>query len=122
MMEKQSLDSYSQVARNTHDVVRRLISAIAEVISDEQKFMEMLKRTDRAALTIYRLSSALERVVSLEGKIYNMWQNVDDGSKERNKNLTREECQMIISMVREWGLLSEGYNSEKIEAILSRYE
>lgn len=121
-MEKQSLDSYSQVARNTHDVVRRLISAIAEVISDEQKFMEMLKRTDRAALTIYRLSSALERVVSLEGKIYNMWQNVDDGSKERNKNLTREECQMIISMVREWGLLSEGYNSEKIEAILSRYE
>jgi hypothetical protein len=83
---------------------------------------EELKHLERLVSTLYKLSVTLTKLSELEHKISRLQIDHAPVVNQADRALTRMDCEMILSLVREWGLLKEGYNSEKIEEILKYHQ
>ena len=113
------LDIHSQAAESTRKIARYLIDRIEENISDEPKFYRMLQQSDRASLTLQRLSSILGNLIPIEqsllDKKLDLLTNIK-GSKE----LQKSDFELIIYFVKDLGLIKDGAEND-IDKIYNQY-
>lgn len=114
------LFAHSDVAGSTRLIAKFLIEKIADSITDEQKFYKLIHQSDRASLTLQRLCSILTQLIPLEHNILSQQLDMMRSSPD-NKQITREDCELIINIVRQWGLLKED-SDDDIDKIIDQYE
>lgn len=114
------LSVHRDVVSNTREALNFLTKELALNTCDEQKFLELAGQSGVAALTLQRISSALSGLISLEQKLLERQIEIDKRAA-KNNNITRHDCEIVISLVRGWGLLRDNCDDE-IEKIIDNYE
>ncbi|MCE2992943.1 MAG: hypothetical protein ACK5WS_01970 [Alphaproteobacteria bacterium] len=107
---------HKDVAEHTRKITTHLLELIGQHINDEEKFYKVLQQSDRASLTLQRLSSTLGHLVPLERTFVDQKKTL----KQKRKDISKEDCEVIISLVKQWGLLKEGSERE-IDRIVEQY-
>lgn len=107
---------HKDVAEHTRKITQHLLELIAQNINDEEEFYKVLRQSDRASLTLQRLSSTLGHLVPLERAFADQEKPV----RSKRKDISKEDCEVIISLVKQWGLLKDG-SEDEIDRIVCQY-
>jgi hypothetical protein len=113
-----TLNTQQELLYNARHVVTTLLSRLS-MCHDEKD----IKAMEKLAAILYKIVTTMGKLTDLEHQTatlyseYNITQEAPDA-----KDLTRMDCEMIISIAREWGLIKDDYCSNQIEKILNKYE
>ncbi len=114
------LFAHQDVANRTRAIANFLIEKLAENTNDESKFSKLIQQSDRASLTLQRLSSILTNIIPLEHNLLERQIEIAKRSPN-NRRITRQDCEIVISLARGWGLLRDGCDDD-IEKVIDMYE
>lgn len=118
--KEQLLNAHQGVAVDTREALKFLMQSLANATDDEERFFENVAKSDKAALVLQRINSALSKLIAIERKLLRQRLALENkGIKERS--ITRQDCELVISLVRGWGLLRDG-SDEAVEKIIDNYE
>ena len=112
--------THSDVARSTRKIAEFIVEKISDSVSDEKDFYKVMQQSDRASLTLQRLCSILTQIIPLEHNILSQQLDINKSSS-KEQDITRQDCEIILNIVRQWGLLKDDCDDE-IENIINKYE
>lgn len=114
------LFTHSDVARSTRRIAEFIVEKISNSVSDEKEFYKVMQQSDRASLTLQRLCAILTQIIPLEHNILSQQLDINKSSS-KDQEITRQDCEIILNIVRQWGLLKDGCDDE-IENVINKYE
>jgi hypothetical protein len=110
---------HSKTIESIRKIAGYLISRIEETINDEHKFHRILTQSDRASLTLQRLSSIMGNVIPMEQGLMDRKMSLLT-KFEINKELERDDFELIIYFAKELGLIKEGSEND-VDEIYGQY-
>lgn len=117
--EEGLIAAHKDVAECTREIAQHLVGSIAKSIPDEHHFRKMIQQSDRASLTLQRLSSILGHLIPLEHRILDK-QKAASTKRRSNRGITKVDCEIVVNLAKQWGILKEG-SEEQIDKILNKY-
>lgn len=113
--QKDIVEMHSQAAASTRKIASYLITRIERSIDDDMKFYKILQQSDRASLTLQRLSAILGHLIPMEQRLLDRKLGLLSSSEESDE-LQKTEFELIIHFIKDLGLIKDGVgdNLDKI--------
>jgi hypothetical protein len=114
------VSEHQQATTNARTIANFLINQLLENSATEEEFLKAIKTSDKASLVLQRLSYTLANLISMDHTLLERQIELSE-SAARSNQINRHDCELIIGLARNWGLLKENCDDE-IERIIEQYE
>ncbi|MCE2992418.1 MAG: hypothetical protein LW825_05850 [Candidatus Jidaibacter sp.] len=111
---------HQEAATNARNIANILIRKLLEDSSKEEDFLKAIQVSSKASLALQRLCSTLANLISMDHALLERQIELSE-STARNNQINRHDCELVIGLARNWGLLKENCD-EQIDKIIEQYE
>jgi hypothetical protein len=111
---------HQEAATNARNIANILIRKLLEDSSNEEDFLKAIQVSSKASLALQRLCSTLANLISMDHALLERQIELSE-STARNNQINRHDCELVIGLARNWGLLKENCD-EQIDKIIEQYE
>ncbi len=111
---------HQEAATNAGNIANILIRKLLEDSSKEEDFLKAIQVSSKASLALQRLCSTLANLISMDHALLERQIELSE-STARNNQINRHDCELVIGLARNWGLLKENCD-EQIDKIIEQYE
>lgn len=118
--KEQLISAHQDIASSSRAALKFLTQLVVDNTCNEQKFFELVKHSSNASLMLKRINSTLSDLIKVEQNLIDLKMEINTGDNKSN-HITRQDCEIVISLVRRWGLLRDDCD-EEIESIIEEYE
>ncbi len=115
------LIEHQDVAESARKIAQFLVRKIAFHVGNDDKFFDLLEKSDRASLTLQRLCSILRHLIPIEQSLMGRQLQLFPKPKKLDE-LTAQDFEIILQAAKQFGLLKEGANEKVHDIIADLYQ